>query len=209
MNEPNNSIPASTPAGDDLPGMPSDDEIRREIRSRDIINMPTLEKPRSNLDRSDLSPTALARLEEAKLELGPGKHADAYDIALHDQFRMVRDHINVLKRLEREHDQVDGYDPASGEPIYSFSEKRRAAMREEAAQRREDIERIQGPLGLRKLEEAREQAIEQAKAAFRRQHVKREAERLVEQITLDEQIKERVHLLLKSRGKADYAASMN
>lgn len=185
------------------PALPSDADIRRDILSRDILDMPTGAKPRKRLDRSKFSEAELERLREAKRTLGPGHHADAYDIALWEQYSRVQENIAAIKKLEADYNAVDSYDPASGQPVYAFSEPRREAMRKEAVSRNSEIERIYGEPGRRTLEKALEKAVEQEKMRRVRSHVEAEAARLADKMRLDKRIQRRALAILRASGELD------
>ena len=187
----------------DIPGMPSDDEIRDRILATagpEHWN-PYGSEPRDPAALKDLSPEAAKRVLEARLVVGPGPNGNKYQHAIHDQKRLADSLSAEFARLEAQLNEVASYDSSTGKAISAIqSPERRRAMAIRQSQITGELRRIRSESGSIKLERAMADAVKAEKMLFRRKHIQAEAKRLAAQSALNAEIEEMAKGYSKARG---------
>lgn len=176
---------------DDIPGMPSDEDLRSEISKTGSPRYwnPFGDAETNTTDLSALAPEAATRVMNARLAAGPGPHGNKYQWAVFERHRKAQELVREYEQLDGGLNEVGGYDPGTGAEIPAIqSPERRRAMNLRMQQITGELARIKGEPGERKLEEALKEAIKARKVAYRRQYVQSEAKRRAAQSALDAEI---------------------
>lgn len=191
-----------TGTGAASPELPSDDELRDEIvrtATPEHWN-PHGDGPRATaLDYKALPPDVAAAAIEARLQIGPGRHANPFQLAVFEQHRRDRELSAEAARLTEDLTANRGFDRDTGEPIPLFSPERRKAIVDRLAAIGSEKARIKGKPGELALEKALEQAIKFERDRRIQEHIQREAERRAEAQEVEEAIALRAAMLRKVR----------
>lgn len=174
----------------EIPGMPSDDEIRAELwRTGDVPYWrPTGTFDGTATDFSAMPPGVADKVIQARLQLGPGDTGTPWQIALFDHQRRI---INLEKEQARITDEltaVSSFDPATGEGISAASPNRQKALTNRLSEVGDELRRLHGEPGRLKLQKALDEAVKVQKARYRREYVQAEAKRRAAADTLEGEI---------------------
>jgi hypothetical protein len=175
-----------------IPDMPSDDSIRDDLLKTGGIEHwdPFGSGNREPVDFSKLSKDAAERVVEARLVAGPGPRGTPWQHAVHEQWKRQADLEKEKRRLLSQLDEVSGYDPQTGKGIPNISNpQRRKTMHYRLLEIVEDIDRIEGEPGQRKLEAEMKKAIHARKVALKRAYIQSAAKRRAAEEETEEAIK--------------------
>lgn len=181
----------------EIPGMPSDDAIRAELRR---TGGPAYWKPFGTAeagngydgrptDFSTVSPEAKEKILSARLQVGPGPTGTPYQHALwayhNEQIALEKESAQTLERMT-----AATYDRETGEAILTSTHDQRQADSYRLSQIEAELERRRGPVGEARLERALTKAVEAEKARYRREYIQAEAKRRAAQSALNDEIEQ-------------------
>jgi hypothetical protein len=172
-----------------IPGMPSDAQIEASIRKTSgpaHWRRPEATGPAPDL--SNLSETGRNRVLAARLQLGPGPHANPFQLALFNHHKKLADIDNREKRLMDELLSVSGYDPNTGEGISALSEDRRVKITYELSAIARERAIHDGPGGKARLDKAMAEAVQREKARHKQAWITEEAKRRAAHSAVDAEI---------------------
>ncbi|MDF7775802.1 hypothetical protein P1X14_11140 [Sphingomonas sp. AOB5] len=177
-----------------VPGMPSDDEIRKSlVASADVLMFPTHNSPprQRPFDLSGYSAETRDKIIASRLRVGPGEHANHYQRAVHNQFMK---HYELRREADRLTDDLTanaGFDPVTGDPIFLYSPERRKGIVDELARIADELKRIEGNPGRENLAKELEIAVVKEKAAYQRRYIEAEAQRRAQTNAMEDRIQRR------------------
>lgn len=171
-----------------IPGMPSEDALRDEI-----VRTVGPEHWRPNgdgpaLDLSALSEADRSKVLGARMLIGPGPNANAFQRKAFEQHSRLMDLEKEEARLMDDMLGNRGFDPVTGEPIPLLSPARSEAVVHRLSAIADERRRLNGEPGRIAIEKALDEAVAKARERHRREYINAEAKRLAEARAMQDEI---------------------